>query len=84
MIVIASDNFQHTTLLHRTSACDECHDIFRTGMVLVTDAIPAMGLPLGTIYHNGQQQIEVKNGVAYIAGTDTMCGRFVSSFGNHG
>ena len=34
-----------------------------------------MGLSPGKIYHNGQQKVEVRNGVAWIAGTDIMCGR---------
>lgn len=47
---------------------------FTPGMVLVTDAIPAMGLPTG-IHHFGPQIIEVKGDRAVIAGTDTLCGR---------
>ena len=44
------------------------------GIVLVTDAISAMGLPSG-IHHLGSQSVEVKNNCAVIAGTDTLCGR---------
>ncbi|KAK3100096.1 hypothetical protein FSP39_014705 [Pinctada imbricata] len=49
------------------------------GMVLVTDAIPAMGLPQGQ-HHIGSQLIEIKDRGkrAVIAGTETLCGRFVT------
>ncbi|KAL5012930.1 hypothetical protein ScPMuIL_011481 [Solemya velum] len=43
------------------------------GLVLVTDAIPAMGLPGGQ-HHMGDQMIEIKGERAVIAGTDTLCG----------
>lgn len=43
------------------------------GLVIVTDAISAMGLQEGT--HNiGQFLIDIKNGRACIAGTETLCG----------
>ncbi|KAG1692617.1 N-acetylglucosamine-6-phosphate deacetylase [Nymphon striatum] len=42
-------------------------------LVLITDAISAMGLPAGT-HHIGQQRIEVQGNKALIAGTDTLCG----------
>jgi len=44
------------------------------GLVLVTDAVSAMGLPSG-VHHIGSQSVEVKNSRAVIAGTDTLCGR---------
>jgi len=44
-----------------------------SGLVLVTDAISAMGLEEGT--HNiGQYTIEIRDQKAYIAGTNTLCG----------
>lgn len=43
------------------------------GLVLITDAIPAMGLPSG-IHPLGCQMIEVKDNRAVIAGTDLLCG----------
>ncbi|KAL3265656.1 hypothetical protein HHI36_009860 [Cryptolaemus montrouzieri] len=43
------------------------------GVVLVTDAISALGLADGR-YHLGQLDIEVKDNKAKIAGTDTLCG----------
>jgi N-acetylglucosamine-6-phosphate deacetylase len=47
------------------------------GLVLVTDAISALGLAEGN--HNlGQFQIEVRGGRAYIANTDTLCGSIAS------
>ena len=49
--------------------------LYTSGLVLVTDAIPAMGLGVG-IHHMGQQTIEIrKDGHAVVAGTDTLCGR---------
>ncbi|XP_011298075.1 putative N-acetylglucosamine-6-phosphate deacetylase [Fopius arisanus] len=43
------------------------------GLVLVTDAISALGLPEG-LHMLGQQDIEVRAGRAYIAKTNTLCG----------
>lgn len=43
------------------------------GLVLVTDAISAMGLEGGT-HHIGQLAIEVRDSKAYIVGTNTLCG----------
>lgn len=49
---------------------------FRTnpkGLVLVTDAVAALGLEEGR--HNlGQAAVEIRNKQAYIAGTETLCG----------
>jgi N-acetylglucosamine-6-phosphate deacetylase len=49
------------------------HSVNPKGLVLVTDAISAIGLPDG-IHHLGDEQIEVKNSKAYIANTNTLCG----------
>ncbi|KAI5732799.1 hypothetical protein M8J76_004296 [Diaphorina citri] len=43
------------------------------GLVIVTDAISALGLDEGTHYL-GERAIEVKNNCAYIAETSTLCG----------
>lgn len=43
------------------------------GLILVTDAISALGLEEG-IHHIGQLKLEVKDSKAFIAGTDTLCG----------
>lgn len=43
------------------------------GLVIVTDAVPAMGLPAG-VHHLGTQVVEVKNNRAVLAGTNTLCG----------
>ena len=40
----------------------------------MTDAINAMGLPIGT-YSLGSQSVEVRNNGGFIAGTNTLCGR---------
>ncbi|XP_022906307.2 N-acetylglucosamine-6-phosphate deacetylase [Onthophagus taurus] len=49
------------------------HRAHPNGLVLVTDAISAMGLAQGK--HNiGQLEIEIRDNKAYIAGTDTLCG----------
>ncbi|XP_034670972.1 N-acetylglucosamine-6-phosphate deacetylase [Drosophila subobscura] len=43
------------------------------GLVLVTDAISALGLEDG-VHHIGQLPLEVRRGKAFIAGTETLCG----------
>ncbi|XP_011499907.1 PREDICTED: putative N-acetylglucosamine-6-phosphate deacetylase [Ceratosolen solmsi marchali] len=45
----------------------------QSGLILVTDAISALGLEEG-IHQLGQLSIEVRAGSAYIAGTNTLCG----------
>lgn len=47
------------------------------GIVLVTDAISAMGLPAGT-HHLGNQVIDIKDDRACISGTNTLCGSITS------
>ncbi|XP_015437191.1 PREDICTED: putative N-acetylglucosamine-6-phosphate deacetylase [Dufourea novaeangliae] len=49
------------------------HRTHPEGLVLVTDAISALGLEEG-IHKLGQFKIEMRMGRAYIAGTDTLCG----------
>nr|XP_012599131.1 N-acetylglucosamine-6-phosphate deacetylase [Microcebus murinus] len=49
------------------------HRAHPQGLVLVTDAIPALGL--GNGHHTlGQQEVEVDGLTAYVAGTTTLCG----------
>ncbi|XP_037726938.1 N-acetylglucosamine-6-phosphate deacetylase [Drosophila subpulchrella] len=43
------------------------------GLILVTDAISALGLEEG-VHHIGQLPLQVKQGKAFIAGTETLCG----------
>ncbi|KAG7305591.1 hypothetical protein JYU34_009678 [Plutella xylostella] len=43
------------------------------GLILVSDAIAALGLPDGD-YRIGPQAMIVKNNQAYVAGTNTLCG----------
>ncbi|XP_066600102.1 N-acetylglucosamine-6-phosphate deacetylase isoform X2 [Prorops nasuta] len=49
------------------------HRTHPKGLILVTDAISALGLEEGT-HQLGQFAIEMRNGCAYIAGTETLCG----------
>ncbi|XP_019131981.2 N-acetylglucosamine-6-phosphate deacetylase [Larimichthys crocea] len=49
------------------------HRAHPAGLVLVTDAITAMGLPPGR-HTLGQQEIEIQGLHAYVAGTTTLCG----------
>ncbi|KAL0993722.1 hypothetical protein UPYG_G00112430 [Umbra pygmaea] len=49
------------------------HRAHPKGLVLVTDAIAAMGLPPGR-HTLGQQVIEIQGLHAYVAGTKTLCG----------
>jgi N-acetylglucosamine-6-phosphate deacetylase len=53
------------------------HRVHSEGLVLVTDAVPAFGLPDGT-YHMGANKIVVKDKRATIAGTETLCGSIAS------
>lgn len=48
-----------------------CHP---EGCVLVTDAMAALGLQEGTEYKIGEVVVEIKNGTARVAGTDTLAG----------
>lgn len=45
------------------------------GVCLVTDAMAAMGLPKGS-YVLGNMEVEVSSEGVYIAGTDTLAGRY--------
>ncbi|KAG5898305.1 hypothetical protein JTB14_022994 [Gonioctena quinquepunctata] len=47
------------------------------GLVLVTDAISALGLGEGK-HKIGQLDLEIRNGMAFIAGTNTLCGSIAS------
>ncbi|KAF7655838.1 hypothetical protein LDENG_00049370 [Lucifuga dentata] len=49
------------------------HRAHPSGLVLVTDAITAMGLPPGR-HTLGQQVVEIEGLHAYVAGTKTLCG----------
>lgn len=49
------------------------HRAHPKGLVLVTDAITAMGLPPGR-HTLGQQVVEIQGLNAYVAGTTTLCG----------
>lgn len=48
-----------------------------SGLVLVTDAISAFGLPSG-VHKISTQQIEIRQRKAFIAGTNTLCGSIAS------
>lgn len=45
----------------------------KDGLILVTDAISALGLQDG-IHYIGQMDVEVRGIKAFIAGTETLCG----------
>jgi len=53
------------------------HRVHPQGLVLVTDAVPPLGLPDG-MYHMGENKILVKNKRATNAGTETLCGSIAS------
>ncbi|XP_059481490.1 N-acetylglucosamine-6-phosphate deacetylase [Neocloeon triangulifer] len=53
------------------------HRTHPNGLVLVTDAISALGLQEGT-HQLGQMAVEVRNSHAYVAGTTTLCGSIAS------
>lgn len=62
------------------------------GLVLVSDAVPAQGLPDGN-HRIGPQLVTVQDGCAYVTGTKTLCGsttaldsciiKFKKSIGNY-
>jgi len=47
------------------------------GLVLVTDAMSALGLDPG-VYSLGSQNVDVTDHCAYVAGTNTLCGSIVT------
>lgn len=47
------------------------------GLVIVTDAISALGLDEG-VHHIGKMVCEIRDNKAYVAGTDTLCGSISS------
>ncbi|XP_045489210.1 N-acetylglucosamine-6-phosphate deacetylase [Pieris rapae] len=49
----------------------------REGLILISDAVAAQGLPDGA-YRIGPQAVSVENGWAYIAGTKTLCGSIMA------
>jgi len=53
------------------------HKVNPKGLVLVTDALSAIGLPDG-IHHLGDKKIEIKHSKAYIVNTNTLCGSVTS------
>lgn len=64
-------NSQALKLAYRTN---------KKGMVLVSDAISAMGLKPGEKCWYGQHEIELKDSKAVIAGTDILCGASTSVY----
>lgn len=48
------------------------------GFVLVTDALSALGAPSGSTMQISGQEVEVRDGVAYIVGTETLSGSIAS------
>lgn len=55
------------------SALRIAHRAHPNGLILVTDAISALGFSDG-IHYVGQFAIEIRSKKAFIAGTDTLCG----------
>lgn len=49
----------------------------KDGLILVTDAISPLGFEDGE-HHIGQLRVRIENGVARIAGTETLCGSIAS------
>jgi N-acetylglucosamine-6-phosphate deacetylase len=48
--------------------------VIASNTLKITDAIPAMGLPIGK-HHIGSQLVEIQGKKAVLAGTNTLCGR---------
>lgn len=49
----------------------------KDGLILVTDAISPLGFEDGE-HHIGQLRVRIENGMARIAGTETLCGSIAS------
>ncbi|KAI8034446.1 N-acetylglucosamine-6-phosphate deacetylase [Drosophila gunungcola] len=81
--LLASDAVPHGRTVYFGLISDGVHThpaalriAYRThprGLILVTDAISALGLEEG-VHHIGQLPLQVKQGKAFIAGTETLCG----------
>jgi len=81
--LLASDAVPHGRTVYFGIISDGVHThpaalriAYRThpqGLILVTDAISALGLEEG-VHHIGQLPLQVKQGKAFIAGTETLCG----------
>lgn len=57
------------------SALNMSYKTHPNGLVLVTDAVSAMGLPEGAVHYIGNQKVEVQSkNRAIISGTNTLCG----------
>ncbi|CAF0750886.1 unnamed protein product [Adineta steineri] len=65
------------TVHTHSAAVRLAHRVHPHGLVLVTDAVPALGFPDGT-YHMGAHEIVVNGKRATIAGTETLCGSIAS------
>lgn len=84
--LLTSDQIPPGKIVHFGIIADRIHThpaalriAYRThpqGLVLVTDAISALGLKEG-IHQLGQYEIEIREESAYIAGTNTLCGSIV-------
>ncbi|KAL0274135.1 UNVERIFIED_CONTAM: hypothetical protein PYX00_006631 [Menopon gallinae] len=55
------------------SALRIAHRTHPKGLILVTDAVSALGLEEGT-HRIGQEMVDIKNGRAVVSGTNTLCG----------
>ncbi|CAF2784984.1 unnamed protein product [Rotaria sp. Silwood2] len=85
--LLTSHRLPVTTVIHyglivdgihtHSAAVRLAHRVHPQGLVLVTDAVPPLGLPDG-IYHMGAEKIVVEKKRATIAGTQTLCGSIAS------
>ncbi|XP_023030509.2 N-acetylglucosamine-6-phosphate deacetylase isoform X1 [Leptinotarsa decemlineata] len=85
--LLASDNIPKDKTIYFGIISDGIHThpaalriayrVHPEGLVLVTDAISALGLGEGK-YKIGQMDIEIREQNAYVAGTDTLCGSITS------
>ncbi|XP_028132205.2 N-acetylglucosamine-6-phosphate deacetylase [Diabrotica virgifera virgifera] len=59
------------------SALRIAYKVHPDGLVLVTDALSALGLKDGR-HKIGQMDVEIRSGMAFVAGTNTLCGSVAS------
>ena len=70
--IIADGIHTHESALKIAYSSNPC------GLVLVSDAISAYGLSPGKIHKIGHQLIEIKEGKAFLADSDILCGSIAS------
>lgn len=85
--LLTSDNISATETVYYGIIADGIHThpaalriayrANKSGLILVTDAVSPLGLEDGE-HRIGQMRVRIENGMARIAGTETLCGSIAS------